>query len=297
MAATANQYCALSENVSERHVDDVNSFEKEVNEAVNAALNSLVADSQPKPTKRNPKGRATATHEGAITGEVITLVIAALQPVLVQSVTAAVTTAVATASKQIMLDLRHDLGALHAMEADTKALRAQVQTLNFDIDRLQQYSRRENVRVFGIAEIADEKTNDIIVKVAGDMGVDITERDISVSHRIGKKMGTKPRPIIAKFVRRDTKTAIMRNKRNLKGLDGYMSVFVNDDLTTMRSKLVYELKRDESVTRVWTMNGKIMCIQEENGKEMKKVIDSPDDLFKVGWTEEKVAGLGFYSSQ
>ena len=83
MAATANQFCALSENVSERHVDDVTSFESEVNEAVKVALNSLVADTQTKPTKRNPKGKAT-THEGAITGEVITLVIAALQPVLVR---------------------------------------------------------------------------------------------------------------------------------------------------------------------------------------------------------------------
>ena len=89
----------------------------------------------------------------------------------------------------------------------------------------------------------------------------------------------------------------MRSKRNLKGLDAYKSVFVNDDLTTMRSKLLYELKRDGSVTRVWTMNGKIMCIQEENGKEVKKTIDSPDDLFKVGWSEEKVAGLGFYTTQ
>ena len=34
MAATANQFCALSENVSERHVDDVTSFENEVNEGV-----------------------------------------------------------------------------------------------------------------------------------------------------------------------------------------------------------------------------------------------------------------------
>ena len=150
------------------------------------------------------------------------------------------------------------------MEADVKALRTQVQSQNFEIDRLEQYSRRENIRVFGVAETADELTNDItgcIVKVAADMGVAITERDISVSHRIGKKTGTKRRPIIAKFVRRDTKTAIMRNKRNLKGLDSYKSVFVNDDLTTMRSKLVYELKRDGSVTRVWTMNGKIMCVQ------------------------------------
>ena len=109
-------------------------------------------------------------------------------------------------------------------------------------------------------------------------------------------MRMKPRPIIAKFVRRDTKTAIMRNKSNLKGLDGYKSVFVNDDLTNMWSKLVYELKRDDSVTRVCTMNGKIMCIQEEDGKEVKKMIDSPDDLFTVGWTK-RVARLGFYSTQ
>ena len=40
-----------------------------------------------------------------------------------------------------------------------------------------------------------------------------------------------------------------------------------------------------------------MCTQEENGRDMKKVIDSPDDLFKVGWTEEKVAGLSVYSCQ
>ena len=66
-----------------------------------------------------------------------------------------------------------------------------------------QYSRRENIRVFGVAETADELTNDVIVKVAADMGVVITERDISVSHRIGKNTGSKPRPIIAKFVRRD----------------------------------------------------------------------------------------------
>ena len=98
-------------------------------------------------------------------------------------------------------------------------------------------------------------------------------------------------------IRADILASDLSSKRNLKGLDAYKSVFVNDDLTTMRSKLLYELKRDGSVTRVWTMNGKIMCIQEENGKEVKKTIDSPDDLFKVGWSEEKVAGLGFYTTQ
>ena len=74
------------------------------------------------------------------------------------------------------------------------------------------------------------------------------------------------------------------------------SELVYDDIAAMRSKLVYELKRDESVTSVWTIDGKILCIQEESGREMKKVIDSPDDLFKDGWTNEKVAGLSFYST-
>ena len=71
-----------------------------------------------------------AMHEGAITGELVMLVITALQPVLVKAMTAAITTAVAAASKQIMLDLRHDLQTVECMRKDMETL------------RLQQYSRK-----------------------------------------------------------------------------------------------------------------------------------------------------------
>ena len=60
--------------------------------------------------------------------------------------------------------------------------------------------------------------------------------------RLGWKTG-KPRPIIAKLVRRDTKTKMMRSKKELRALSGYRNVFLNDDLTTLRSRLVYELKQ------------------------------------------------------
>ena len=46
------------------------SFENEVNEAVKVALSSLFPDT--KPNKKNPKGKTTTTHEGAITVDVIT---------------------------------------------------------------------------------------------------------------------------------------------------------------------------------------------------------------------------------
>ena len=46
--------------------------------------------------------------------------------------------------------------------------------------------------VYGIDETADECTNTIIVKLANDMGVEISEQELSVSHRLGRKTG-KPR--------------------------------------------------------------------------------------------------------
>ena len=163
-----------------------------------------------------------------------------------------------------MLDLRHDLQTVECVRKEMETLRTQVHSQNFEPGRLQQYSGRDNIRLYGNAEatheIENENTNNVIVKMAKDTGVDISEHDLSVNHRLGRKAGTKPRPIIAKFVRRDTDTTTMRCKKNLRGLSGYRSVFVKDDLTTLRSKLVYELKRDKTIKRVWAIDGRIMCI-------------------------------------
>ena len=32
----------------------------------------------------------------------------------------------------------------------------------------------------------------------------------------------------------------------------------------------------------------------EDGRETKKTIETPDDLFRLGWTEERMAELGQY---
>ena len=47
-------------------------------------------------------------------------------------------------------------------------------------------SRRDNIRVYGIEEMVDECTNTIIVKLAHDMGVEISEQELIVSHRMGR---------------------------------------------------------------------------------------------------------------
>ena len=65
-----------------------------------------------------------------------------------------------------------------------------------------------------------------VVTVAEKAGVSITKNDVSICHRLPSgDIG--PKPLIAKFVYRETKHQFMKNKRNLKNVN----IFVNDDLT------------------------------------------------------------------
>ena len=132
------------------------------------------------------------------------------------------------------------VAVLVAKQSEVNNLRNEVQLLKFELDRLNQYSRRDSVRISGIPESEDENTNDIVKQLAADIGVTLTPNDISVSHRLPGRQGT-AKPIIVKFVRRDMKTAFMKNKRRLRDLNR-KGVFLNDDLTPFRAKLTRVLR-------------------------------------------------------
>ena len=174
----------------------------------------------------------------------------------------------------------------------------EVRLHRFQLDRLEQYGRRDSVRIHGLAETTGEpETADgstaKVISLAADMGVTLKPDDISISHRLPARAG-ECRPLIVKFVRRSTKVNLMRSKRALRENASRRGVYVNDDLTQLRGRLVREMKRDIGVNKVWTIDGRIFCTQYEDGREVKRFIDSPDDLFKLGWSEEKVVGLGLY---
>ena len=240
-------------------------------------------------TKNKPKRAAAKANfvDGASIGDIIAQVISAIQPVIVKSITVAVTSAVEAATEQIMAHVRREMGVIEDVGKKLCSLQVENQKLTFEIDRLEQYSRRENVRIFGLAETQGENTNTVFIDMARDVGVTITPADISVSHRLGRPGGSsdaKPRPLIVKLVRRDSKIELMRNKKKMRSMEKYRHVYVNDDLTTQRSKLVRILKGEKEIKSVWTIDGRINCTFDRDGHEVRKVIESPDDLFKLGWT-------------
>ncbi|KAK7879125.1 hypothetical protein WMY93_034095 [Mugilogobius chulae] len=151
-------------------------------------------------------------------------------------------------------------------------------------DELEQYSRKENVRIHGIQEENMEETEEILVekvcKLAAEAGTNIRESDISAVHRLGgaKKQG-KTRPVIVRFVSRRKKAELMRNKAVLRSNSSSKNIFISDDLTSMRYKLFQYAK--EKCPHTFIKEGKVICKHDGH----YKTINSPDDLFLIGYDD------------
>ena len=170
------------------------------------------------------------------------------------------------------------------------ALVSIIRSQRYEIDALQQYSRRESLRIHGIPVDMNEtveQTEEKARKVFADIGVTVSENDVHVAHRAGKMKGN-TQPILVKFISRRKRNDVMRKKSSLKTKPNYRGIFVTDDLTPLRQRLLGYIKGLPTVNKVWSIDGKIKVEMKEkvNPTDHSKVynIESPDDLFKLGET-------------
>lgn len=148
-------------------------------------------------------------------------------------------------------------------------------------DELEQYSRKENVRINGIEETDNETEGQLVEKVcqlAAAAGLTITENDISTAHRLGgTRKQAKIRPTIVRFVSRRRKAELMRSKSTLREKEEYKDIFISDDLTRLRYKLFWYAK--EKCQHTFIREGRIIC--KIDGRYV--TINTPDDLFVIGY--------------
>ena len=178
--------------------------------------------------------------------------------------------------------------------------------LKYELDRQEQYSRRETVKITGLPEEEGEDIEDKVLKLCTKMGCEVKREDISAVHRSGQKqVGENAggrhrtnRPVLVKFVSRKNKASVMKNKKNLKDITdaALKNVYVNDDLTPLRSKLLHKAKTTPGVERVnSTHDGRLVCTMRKGpGETTAKtvVIETPDDLFKLGVNDVDYSAFG-----
>ena len=131
-------------------------------------------------------------------------------------------------------------------------------------DANEQHGRRENVRIFGAEEQTGEDVYQQVVDVVKRTGVKICKSDISECHRLPAR-GQSGKPIIVKFVLRETKLALMKKKIGLRHQSA-RHIFMNDDITQLRARLLKSLKEKPDVKAANMINEKTIVYQTNNDK-------------------------------
>ena len=125
--------------------------------------------------------------------------------------------------------------------------------LGDSVDELEQCSSRNCLFLHGVRELERENTNDVIMKtVKEEMDIDIQEKDLDQTHRVGNpkvcKDG-KPRPIIIKSACYNVRSTVYENKKKLKG----KNCLITEILTATRVGLLKEAQGKYGVRNVCMM--------------------------------------------
>lgn len=228
-----------------------------------------------------------STTDLGLAGLVAEQVIKSLVPML----NTAISTAIQTAVKQVV-----ELTAERVATRATETLGAQLQKhsllLKYETDRLEQYSRRWTLRIHGMKESDDETTEQLtttLVKLGNECGVHLEPSDISVCHRVGPKKSRdgqlhNKRAVLCRFISRNTRNQVLEGKKKLRDNDEFKGVYVNEDLTQLRARLFAKARNHPTVNNAITRDGRILCYLSEARHVRPVVIETPDDLFKLGET-------------
>ena len=193
------------------------------------------------------------------------------------------------------------------LREDVDKLTQRVDMAETENDALEQYTRRNSVRISGVPEGEGEDTDEEVIRIANELQIHIGPSDIDRSHRIGKPKASGPKPrhrdIIVKFAAYNARQRVYLKRMDLRGSENedMKGIFINEDLTKLRSKLLFDarsLVRANMLKSAYSADGKIFV--RDNG-EVRHMIKTYTDILKFGNPDEarkivaekaRVRGLG-----
>ena len=113
---------------------------------------------------------------------------------IIAQVLTAVTTVIVSAVVSAVADVTGDMGNT----ADINGLRMNENLLNNRLEGLEQYTRKDQMKIFGVqcdTAPENEDIDSVVMGLLEKMGMECTPADISISHRLPSR-GRKPPPII-----------------------------------------------------------------------------------------------------
>lgn len=164
------------------------------------------------------------------------------------------------------------------LEREVNESQSKLQKAEAMIDELEQYSRRNALRIwFPQPETGGEDTDKLVLDYAQKVGVEVKSSEIGRSHRVGSLRGnrSKPRAVIVKFTTYNTRRKLYDARKICP------DVFVSEDLTQSRSKVFYNARLERRAGRflhVWTRDGRINIRLHDNTIKVITLMSELDSL-------------------
>ena len=151
------------------------------------------------------------------------------------------------------------------------------------LDDLEQYGRRNSLRISGIEE--DVEGEDLPAKVNNVLTVLGLENSVQIDrlHRVGPRprrdtdrtQKHRSRPVLVKLANYTSMDAVIKTRSSLK--EKLPGVYINEDLTQPKAKLLYEarkLKKNKQIIDCWTVDGRLVV--KDCVRKIHTVVDITD---------------------
>ena len=160
---------------------------------------------------------------------------------------------------------------------ENQQMQEEITAMTQKCDNLEQYSRRNNLRIFGLPETMDGKLEDEVLHLFNtQLNLQIKREDIDRVHRLGrtgntnKRNGKVGRPLIVRFANYKSRRTVFEQKKMLKGT----GIVIREDLCQGRLDLYKKAIDKFSYNNVWTVDGKI-CFKYKN---LTKYVTTENEL-------------------
>lgn len=179
------------------------------------------------------------------------------------------------ASSAAVAELQSTINWLRAeMRAkDNKILELErkVSVLETSLDDLEQYTRRNSLRLQGLPELEGEETTEVALKAINEnlqLTPPLSTQELDRVHRVGPRDNNKPRGIIIKFATYRSRQRVYSKKKDLFTREpNKPRLFLNEDLTKPRAQLLAKArsyKRDNRLKGAWSADGRLLVLTNRN---------------------------------
>ena len=191
------------------------------------------------------------------------------------------------------------------LKEDNAFLREKIVQTKLEQEKSQQYQNRDTFKICGIKEPTlgprqHEDTAKTVTKFFDKAGVSLPKEELSMTHRVPSRDSGRSKAILVKLRSRIKRNELIRMKKDFRDneiLKGeYPDAFIVEHLTPLRAKVCYKLRHNETIEKVWTIDGRIKVIKKGSAQNEKPItIDSLAQLTQLGasWTKKDIETLVF----